>query len=171
MLKSKYKQMKPKTITHRSYKNFSEEKFKEAIRLFLHCGWQLNFSSTCNWKKARSICSNEKDVLRGNNKPHMTSQLRKAIMKRSRLKNKANTSGKPDDKAAYKTQRNLVVKWTKRAKKCFLKNHITENATKKTKFFWKLCKPFFTEDFHYKQESTLKTKRGVSSSEISIANI
>ena len=40
----------------------------------------------------------------------MTSQLRKATMKRSRLKNKVNTSGKPDDKAAYKTQRNLVVK-------------------------------------------------------------
>ena len=71
--------------------------------------------------------------LRGNNKPHMTSQLRKAIMERSRLKNKANKSGKPADKTAYKAQRNLVVKLNKEAKKYFLKN------------FWKLCKPFFTE--------------------------
>ena len=32
----------------------------------------------------------------------MTSQLRKAIMKRSRLKNKANKSSKPANKTAYK---------------------------------------------------------------------
>ena len=34
---------------------------------------------------------------------------------------------------------------------------------------WKLCKPFVTEKgFHYKQEFTLKTKRGVTSSETTI---
>ena len=59
-------------------------------------------------------------ALRGNNKPHMTSQLRKAIRKRSRLKNKANKSDKPADKAAYKTQRNLVFKLNKEAEKYFL---------------------------------------------------
>ena len=51
----------------------------------------------------------------------MTSQLRKAIMKRSWLKNKANESGKPADKTAYKTQRNLVVKLHKEVKKSSLK--------------------------------------------------
>ena len=61
----------------------------------------------------------------------MTSQMRKAIMKRSRLKNKANKSGKLADKTAYKTQRNLVVKLNKEAKKSFLKNQIKENATNK----------------------------------------
>ena len=45
----------------------------------------------------------KKIVLRGNNKPHMTSDLRKAIMKRSPLKNKGNKSGKAADKTAYKT--------------------------------------------------------------------
>ena len=45
-------------------------------------------------------------------------------MKRSRLKNKANKSGKPADKTAYKTQRNLVVKLNKEAKKSSLKNQI-----------------------------------------------
>ena len=48
MLKSKYKQMTPKTITYRSCKNFTEEQFKEAIKSdcsYIECG---NFSSTCN---------------------------------------------------------------------------------------------------------------------------
>ena len=44
----------------------------------------------------------------------MASQLRKATM--------ANKSGKPADKTAYKTQRNLVIKLNKEAKKSFLKN-------------------------------------------------
>ena len=71
----------------------------------------------------------------------MTSQLRKTIMKRSRLKNEANRSGKPADKTAHKTQRNVVVKLNKEAKKSFLKNQITESATNNMKIFWKLCKP------------------------------
>ena len=53
----------------------------------------------------------------------MTSQLRKAMMKRSWLK--ANKSGKPAHKIAYKKQRELVIKLNKKAKKCFLKKQIT----------------------------------------------
>ena len=81
-------------------------------------------------------------------------------MKRCRLKNKANNSGKSADKTAYKTQRNLVVKLNKEAKKSFLKNQITKNATNKTKFFWKLCQSFFNErGSPYKQKFTLKIKK------------
>ena len=36
-------------------------------------------------------------ILRGNHKPHCNKNLRKAIMKRSRLKNKANRSKDPVD--------------------------------------------------------------------------
>ena len=93
-------------------------------------------------------------------------------MKRSRLKNKANKSGQPVDETAYNTQSNLVVQLNKEARKSFWKNQITENATNKTKNFWKLCKLFFTEKaFHYKQKFTVKTKRGVISSETIVANI
>ena len=102
----------------------------------------------------------------------MTSQLTKAIMKRSRLKKSTNKSGKPADKTGYKTQRNVAVKLNKEPKNYFLKNQITENATNKTKNFWKLCKPFFTKKgFHYKQKFTLKTKGRVTSGETIIANI
>ena len=93
----------------------------------------------------------------------MTSRLGKTIMKRSRLKNKANKSVIPADKTASKTQSNLVVKLNKESKKSFLKNQITANAKNKRKHFWKLCKTFFIEKgFHYKQKFTLKTKRGLT---------
>ena len=47
--KSKYEWMPPETITYRSYKNFTEKQFKEAIR------------SGCSYIEARSICHYEKD--------------------------------------------------------------------------------------------------------------
>ena len=46
-------------------------------------------------------------ILRGNRKPHYNKNLRKAIMKRSRLKNKANRSKGLVDIANYKKRRNL----------------------------------------------------------------
>ena len=49
--------------------------------------------------------------IRGNNKSHATKTLRKAIMKRTRLKNKANKSKLPGDILLFKKQRNLVVKF------------------------------------------------------------
>ena len=42
-----------------------------------------------------------KKVLRGNHKPHLNKDLRKAIMERSRLKNKAKKSKQPTDSASY----------------------------------------------------------------------
>ena len=47
-------------------------------------------------------------VLRGNQKPHVDKNLRKAIMKRSKLKNKANRTKLQDDIAKCKKQQNLV---------------------------------------------------------------
>ena len=48
-------------------------------------------------------------ILRGNQKPHVNKNLRKAIMKRSELKSKANRTKRPNDISDYKKQRNLVV--------------------------------------------------------------
>ena len=68
------------------------------------------------------------------------------------FKNKANNSGKPADKTAYKRQENSLVKLNKEDKKSFLKKQITENTKKHIFFqtFWKLCQSLFSEKgFHY----------------------
>ena len=56
-------------------------------------------------------------VFRGNQKPHLNKSLRAAIMKRYRLKIKANKSQLPAYLSKYKKQRNLVVKLNKKHKK------------------------------------------------------
>ena len=78
--------------------------------------------------------------LRANNKPHVTKELRKAIMKRTHLKSLANKSNKPEDWAHYRTQRNLVLKLNKQAKKAFF-----NSTTRKSKHFWDAIKPQFSD--------------------------
>ena len=93
-------------------------------------------------------------------------------MTRSRLKNKANKSGKEEDLKAYKKQRNLVLKLNRKAKKNFLKSCISTNYEMKSKNFWKLCKPFFTEKgSQYNQNIMLTEKKHSISEKHKVANI
>ena len=62
-------------------------------------------------------------VLWGNEKLHLNKILRKAMMKRSRLKNKDNKTEKPTDIGNYKRQQNYVVNDTHEENLCF--NHIS----------------------------------------------
>ena len=48
--------------------------------------------------------------VRRNNKLHMNKFLRRAIMKRPKLKNKANKTKHPVDIKIYKKQRNFIVR-------------------------------------------------------------
>ena len=93
-------------------------------------------------------------------------------MTRSRLKNKANKSGKEEDLKAYKKQRNLVLKLNRKAKKNFLKSCISTNDKMKNTNLWDLCKPFFTEKgSQYDQNITLIEKKRSISEKHKVANI
>ena len=67
--------------------------------------------------------------------------VRLRIMKRSKLKNKANKTKSVNDLIKYKKQRNLVVKLNKNCKKQFFDNLEIKNNSKP---FWDKCKPYFS---------------------------
>ena len=52
-------------------------------------------------------------------------------MKRSRLKNKANKSGKEEDKRLYNIQRNKVSKLNNKLKKTYFKEKVPKETTQK----------------------------------------
>ena len=80
-------------------------------------------------------------LFRGNQKPHVNKVLRSAIMKRSRLKNKANKTCKAVDIFNYKKQRNLVVKINNEWKREYFDKL---NVKTTAKSFWKTCKRYFS---------------------------
>ena len=105
-------------------------------------------------------------LIRGNEKPHMTGELKKAIMRRSNLWNKFQKTKCSSDLHAYKTQRNLVTNLNNLAKQKLFNNAINLSGDK-PKAFWNLCKPFFSNKGVTESEIVVKKDgklvQGVSS--------
>ena len=74
----------------------------------------------------------------------MTKTLRKAIMKRSKVKNKFNEEKNIENWSQYKRQRNLCSNVLNQPKKRHF-NSLNVNEVAEYKKFWKTIKPFFTK--------------------------
>ena len=146
MLKTKFDRRPPIKQSYRSFKNFSLENFRSDLSLRLSMT-QPGIFSIFNSTLLETIeyhAPLKTRVLRGNNKPHVNKTLRKAIMKRSRLKNIANRTGSSNDYVIYKKQRNVVTKMNEQLRKRFFSNIGNEDKSGK-KCFWKTCKPLFSQ--------------------------
>ena len=121
MLKSNFVKLPPKFIRYREYKNFRAKDFQtdldNILRITIHLNYQLFHSVTET--ELQKHAPLKQRVIRRNNKPHIKSDLRKAIMTRTRLKNRANKSGSGEDYKKYKRQRNLIVSMNIKAKRYF----------------------------------------------------
>ena len=145
ILKSTYTKVPPREIEYRSYNNFVKQDFindlsQEFYGNNIDLGDYNTFESIFTCVLDRHAPRKSK-LIRGNEKPHMNRELKKAIMKRSRLWNKYLKSKYSSDLSAYKVQRNLVTKLNKKAK-FDLFNRATESHKRDPKVFWKFCKPF-----------------------------
>ena len=94
----------------------------------------------------------------------MTKQLRKAIMKRSRLENKYYKSKCLEDKTSFKKQRNYCNRLYKKEKRKIHNNINLNEITDKT--FWKTVKPFLSNkgDVH-KQITLIDGEKSISKDE------
>ena len=141
MLKTCFNNAEPKLLNYRDFKHFLQENFKEDLSEALcDCGDSYDDFDHIFTSKLNKHAPKKKKWIRGNNKPHVNKALRQAIMKRSRLKNKANKTKEPTDIKNYKKQRNYVANLNKEAKlEYFSKFESNDN-----KPFWVNCKPYFT---------------------------
>ena len=145
MLKSTFVKLPSKRLLYRCYKRFNSN-------LFLHdLECSLKEYDVTEYRQYEAAFTSVLDrhaplktkILRGNNRPHVSRYLRKAIMDRSRLKSIATMSQKPEDWASYKRQRNLVVNINRKAKKTFF-DSANIDSSHGSKEFWNICKPFFS---------------------------
>ena len=145
ILKTKAVHTTPKTIHYRSYKNFDSEYFLNDLRYnlkFLPPGDFNTFYYMIS-SLLDSYAPMKKKVLRGNQKPYFNKDLSKAIMERSRLKNIANKSRKPENYIKYKRLRNYVCNLNKKSRRLFFEN--LSSTSEGTRNFWKECKPLFSK--------------------------
>ena len=142
VIKTTFKSEETKKLIYRDYSNFSAECFKDDFMFSIcqekhdYSDFEKKFIDTLDKHAPKKI-----KTFRGNQKPHINKSLRKAIMKRSQLTNKANKTRNAADVSNYKRQRNYVVKLNKQCKK----DHFDRlNPEKDSKLFWKSCKPYFS---------------------------
>ena len=102
ILKIKFEKFKSKKSTYRNFKQYDSDEFKLDIfnsmsAMRTHEAFKNNFVLILD-KHAPKKTKN----LRGNQKPHFNKNLRKQIMIKSCLKNKANKSKNPSDIVKFK---------------------------------------------------------------------
>ena len=117
-----------KLIVYRDFKTFFHESFKNYLMSKI-------VDENVDYSKLK------KELFRGNQKPHVNKILHSIIMKKSRLKSKANKTRKAVDIFNYKKQRNLLVKINNKCKREYFDKLNVKTATKS---FWKISKPYFS---------------------------
>ena len=85
----------------------------------------------------------KKKVQGFNNNRFITKQLRKAIMRRSRLKNIYNKTRSPENWDNYKKQRNFCVDLLRKTKRSYFEQINVKNISDNKKF-WNTIKTFFS---------------------------
>ena len=92
--------------------------------------------------------------VRSNHSPFLNKEILKAIMNRTRLRNKFLRSRSTEDRSAYNQQRNVYFCLVRKAKKDYYSNldhkKVTEN-----KSFWRTVKPLFSDKNSYFSKITL----------------
>ena len=158
VLKTTYQKAGPTVVNYRDYKNFSEQTFKQDLREELECikSSDLNYDSfqNCFEKVLHKHAPMKKKYARVNDGPFMNRALCKAVMLRTRLKNKYNKSQTVQNWEAFRKQCNLCVKLVRTEKRKFYKNldisQITDN-----KQVWNTVKPFISNKNKAKVKITL----------------
>ena len=142
--KMSFKKCKPRIITHRFHRNYDNEVFRSEIQTFC----SLNETDLGLFKEPICCTFNKhalirKKYLRANESPFMTKELHKAIMKRSRYRNKFLKDKSQTCRENYKIQRSLCKKLLRKTKKLYFESlntkKITDNGT-----FWKTAVPLST---------------------------
>ena len=147
VLKTEFVKADPLQISYRNYNKYNSFRFNEELKIKLESSYQ-NFTDYDKFQTIfREVLDKhapiKKKIIRANNSPFMTKNLRKLIMQRSRSKNTFYKNKTPENWEKYRVLRNECVKLTKKVKREYYENLDTK-IVKDNKLFWKTVKPFFT---------------------------
>ena len=172
VLKTYYQKKSPTLIKYRNYKNFNDSHFRSALqselgKLDTESIDYTTFHNTFMTVLEKHAPIKEKFV-RANNAPFMNKNLSKAIMSRSKLRNKYNKNPTNENLDAYKTQRNLCVKLSRKSKKDYY-NNLETNKITDNKTFWNSVKPLFSDKQKIRQKIILIEDDNIISNEKEVA--
>ena len=170
VFKTTFPKVPPKIIEYRDYKNFVQTDFHRELaeKLRTEQGNYANFE-----EKFLEVLNKhapiKKKTVRANEKPFMTKALRKAIMRRSSLKNIYIKEKTEEAERAFRKQRNYTNKLLKKEKKKYFGN-LDLNKITDNKKFWSTIKPFFSNGSGHSGKITLVEGKEILTEDKEIAD-
>ena len=170
VMKTTFPKTQPKIIYYRDYKMFDLSKFRTELRQELKKSegqGYFHFEVTF-LRVLEKHAPMKKKVLRANDKPYMTKALRKAIMKRSTLKNKYLKDKSDESLKEFKKQKNYTKRLAKRERIKYFANLDLNQYTDNVKF-WNTVKPMFSSSGKGTNKITLVEKGEIVTDDKEIA--
>ena len=135
VLKTFFQKQKPISIKYRDYKNFDQTKFRKQLMDELNIG-EITYEEFENIliRLIEINAPTKKNIVRANNAPFMNKTFSKAVMTRSRLRNKFVRNPTKENEANFKKHRNYCARLFKKEKKHFY-NNININLFTDNKMF------------------------------------
>ena len=147
-MKAYFQKQKPKVVTYRDYKIFSENDYRQKIT---YESPLLGYANDIPFDVFMNICKATldkvaplKQYVRSNYSPFLNKEILKAIMNRTRLRNKFLRSRSTEDRSAYNQQRNFCLSLVRKAKKDYY-NNLDHKKVTDNKSFWRTVKPLFSD--------------------------
>ena len=160
VMKTSFHKIEPKVINYRCYKGFSNDDFRISIQtqfeenIVGNCDKKFsNFINNCNSILDKQVPKKKKYV-RGNQSPFMNKSLSKAIMLRTKLRNKFLKDRTTESKTNYVKQRNFCVSLLRKTKREYYGN-LDEKKVCDNKTFWKVVKPMLSNKVKSNEKITL----------------
>ena len=163
----------PIVVKYRSYRTFNKFIFDNELNYRLS---SMSDNSTFEEFEAVFIETLSKHAplkeknIRANNSPFMNKIIGKAIMNRSRLKNRFLKTPNDINRSNYNKQRNYCVNLIRREKRRYYNSLNLRNITDNKKF-WKIVKPFFSNKNTSNRHITLIEDDTIISSDENVAKI
>ena len=148
VLRSFFQKKEPVKINYRDYKLFDISLFRTELKNRLegldkhditYEQFEYTFMEVLNTHAPMKL-----KYVRANNAPFMNKNISKAIMKRSRLRNKFLSNPNDNNKRIYNKHRNYCVNLLRKEKKKYY-NNIDLKLLTDNKLFWKTIKPLFSD--------------------------
>ena len=173
-LKGSFRKRGPRIITYRDYNKFNNSVFRAELQEELTSNSDGNQDFTTVKRISKKVLDRhapcKKKYVRANDGPFMTKDLRKANMKRTRLKNRFNKNRTHENWTAFKKQRNFCVKLLRQNKGSYY-NQLDPKVVSDNKKFWKTVKPLFSNKIQGSASITLLEDDVVESDDTGVAEI
>ena len=161
-----FKKQRPRIITYRSFKHFSNNEFRSSWidnlsnQIYVNNDDGFNRFCKISIDTLNSFAPIKNKFVRANQMCFITKEFSRKIMKRSRLRNNFLRKKTEETRRFYVIQRNKFVSLLKKVKKEYCQNLDEKNVIDSNKF-WKTAKPFLSLISQYpeRKQIWLKMKR------------